>query len=144
MSGGGDTLNLDDDDATLDHYVIYLTIEDLTSLAEAHGTTIADIGLLASAAARAQTSVAGQDAYPSLQEKAAALAESICTNHPLVDGNKRLTLGAIVVFLKLNGYELDLDDSARFDLIMTIADGTIRGVQAIAARVPITPRRTPL
>ncbi len=141
-------LNDDDDDdhefATEDHYVIYLSVEDLLYLVEAQGTTVADVGLLASAAARPQTSVAGQDAYESLQEKAAALAESICRNHPLVDGNKRLTIGAIRIFLKVNGYELDLDEDARFDLIMAIADGTLRGVPAIANRMPITPRRNPL
>lgn len=134
----------DDEFATKDHFVIYLTTEDLLDLVEAHGTAVADVGLLASAAARPQTSVAGQDAYESLQEKAAALAESICTNHSLIDGNKRLTLGAIDVFLKLNGYELNLEEDDRVAFILAIADGSLRGVQAIAARMPVTPRQTPL
>lgn len=121
-----------------DEYVAYLTVEDLIDLTEAHGTAVADLGLLASAAARPQTSVAGQDAYPCLQEKAAALADSVCSNHPLVDGNKRLTLGAVVVFLSINGFRLDLDQEGKFDLIMAIATGELRGVQSIAARLPIT------
>ena len=126
-----------------DEYVTYLTVEDLIALTEAHGTKVADLGLLASAAVRPQTSVAGQDAYPSLQEKAAALADSLCSNHPLVDGNKRLTLGAVVIFLSINGFRLDLDPDGRFDLIMAIAGGELRGVRAIAARLPVTAAPTP-
>lgn len=51
---------------------------------------IRDIGLLGSAVARPQTTVFGQDAYPDLWSKAAALLQSIVNNHALIDGNKRL------------------------------------------------------
>ncbi len=123
-----------------DEYVTtYLTVEDLIDLTEAHGTTVADLGLLSSAAARPGSSVAGQDAYPPLQEKAAALADSLCSNHPMVDGNERLTLGAVVVFLSINGFRLDLDQEGKFDLIMAMARGDLRSVPAIAARLPLVP-----
>ena len=64
---------------------------------------IRDLGLLGSAAARPQATAFGQDAYPDLVTKAAALLQSIVNNHALVDGNKRLGWLAAAVFLELNG-----------------------------------------
>ena len=79
---------------------------------------------------------------PTLQAKAAALAESLCRNHALVDGNKRLTLTAVRTFLRINGFDLELDDDAKFDLIMDIASGQLRSVPAIAERMPVVRRVT--
>ena len=64
---------------------------------------IRDIGLLGSAVARPQTAVFGQDAYPNIWSKAAALLQSIVNNHALIDGNKRLGWLATAVFLEING-----------------------------------------
>ncbi len=119
----------------------FLTTEDLALICELMGYgPIADAGLLAFAAARPSTSVWGEDAYPTLVLRGAALLESICRNHALVDGNKRLGLHALTVFLDLNGYDLDLDDDGRFDLAYEVADGTLRGIEAIAARMPLRSR----
>lgn len=72
----------------------YLDLEDLLHIA---GRTlgevqVSDVGLLASAAARPQASAFGEDTYPSVYGKAAALLHSLANNDPLVDGNKRLAL----------------------------------------------------
>ncbi|HQY84972.1 MAG TPA: type II toxin-antitoxin system death-on-curing family toxin [Ilumatobacteraceae bacterium] len=64
---------------------------------------IRDIGLLGSAVARPQTAVFGQDAYPDIWSKAAALLQSIVNNPALIDGNKRLGWLATAVFLEING-----------------------------------------
>ncbi|MFZ2443392.1 MAG: type II toxin-antitoxin system death-on-curing family toxin [Ilumatobacteraceae bacterium] len=64
---------------------------------------IQDIGLLGSAVARPQTAVFGQDAYPDIWSKAAALLQSIVNNPALIDGNKRLGWLATAVFLEING-----------------------------------------
>lgn len=64
---------------------------------------IQDIGLLGSAVARPQTAVFGQDAYPDIWSKTAALLQSIVNNHALIDGNKRLGWLATAVFLEING-----------------------------------------
>ncbi|HQY16684.1 MAG TPA: type II toxin-antitoxin system death-on-curing family toxin [Ilumatobacteraceae bacterium] len=64
---------------------------------------IRDIGLLGSAVARPQTAVFGQDAYPDIWSKAAALLQSIVNNPALNDGNKRLGWLATAVFLEING-----------------------------------------
>ena len=84
----------------------FLDLVDLVALARAllgDPPPIRDIGLLGSAAARPQTSAFGEDAYPDLVTKAAALLQSIVNNHALVDGNKRLGWLATAVFLELNG-----------------------------------------
>lgn len=88
--------------------VEYLDLDDLLDLARAllgAPVPVRDIGLLGSAAARPQTTAFGQDAYPDLLTKAAALLQSIVNNHALVDGNKRLGWLATAVFLELNGVD---------------------------------------
>ncbi|MFD7500553.1 type II toxin-antitoxin system death-on-curing family toxin [Streptomyces sp. NPDC059850] len=99
----------------------YLTLPELLNLAERLGTDeVRDYGLLESALARPQASVFGQDAYPDVWQKAAALMESLARNHGLVDGNKRLAWYATWVFLHVNGHPLsadfDVDDAERFVL----------------------------
>lgn len=84
----------------------YLDLDDLIDLARTllgDPPPVRDIGLLGSAAARPQTTAFGEDAYPDLITKAAALLQSIVNNHALVDGNKRLGWLATAVFLELNG-----------------------------------------
>jgi death on curing protein len=84
----------------------YLELDDLVDLARAllgDPPPIRDIGLLGSAAARPQTTLLGEDAYPDLMTKASALLQSIVNNHALVDGNKRLGWLATAVFLEVNG-----------------------------------------
>ena len=86
--------------------VEFLDLEDLVDLARSllgDPPPIRDIGLLGSAAARPQTTAFGEDAYPDLATKAAALLQSIVNDHALVDGNKRLGWLATAVFLELNG-----------------------------------------
>jgi len=102
--------------------VEYLELDDLIDLAGmllGVPPPMRDIGLLGSAAARPQTSVFGEDAYPDLVTKAAALLQSIVNNHALVDGNKRLGWLATAVFLELNDVaatSADNDDVYEFVL----------------------------
>lgn len=105
--------------------VDYLTVEDLLDIA--HGVlpqvVVRDAGLLAAAAGRPQSSIFGQDAYPSLAEKAAALMHSLARNHALLDGNKRLAWAATRVFCLINGTDLryDVDDAEA--LVLAVAAG---------------------
>jgi death-on-curing protein len=104
----------------------YLSLEDLLDLVNALGVgPIRDLGLLDSACHRPQASLFGPEAYPALAGKAAALMHSLAGNHALVDGNKRLALLAAVVFLRINGYVLDLTDDEAFDLTMSVAAGQL-------------------
>lgn len=68
--------------------------------------------------------VYGEELYPTLTAKAAAIMHSIVTAHPLVDGNKRLGWIALVLTLDLNGVRLDVDDDEAFALTMAVADGS--------------------
>jgi death-on-curing protein len=95
------------------------------------GVAVRDPGLLAAAAGRPAAAFAGQEAYPGLQDKAAALLHSLVRNHGLVDGNKRLAWLATYVFLDLNGVVLDAPDDEAFDLVMRAAAGEV-DVPAIA------------
>lgn len=103
-----------------------LTVEDLVAIATRIGRgepRIRDLGLLQSAAVRPGTSVFGEDAYPDLATKSAALLESLVRNHALVDGNERLGWLALVLLLALNGVDLDVDDDEAYDLVIGVAEG---------------------
>lgn len=119
----------------------WLTLEDLVFLAADLGVgPVRDVGLLEAAAQRPRTTVMGEDAYPDLEFKAAALMHSIVCNHALVDGNKRLGWHAVVVFLALNGRGVTLTQDDAFDLVMAVASGELRDVGDIAARLPTQAR----
>jgi death-on-curing protein len=115
--------------------VDYLDLEDLLRLVRILGVgPVRDVGLLDSAAARPRSSAFGEDAYPTVDLKAAALLHSITNNHALVDGNKRLAWLATTVFLDLNGVAVDLSDDEAFRLVWDIA-GTTLDVGAISLRL---------
>ena len=77
---------------------VFLSTEDLLTLVTDLGVgPVRDLGLLESAAHRPTTSLWGQEAYPALELKAAALMDSLVNNHPLVD-DKRLGWLATLVF----------------------------------------------
>jgi len=107
--------------------VDYLTLEDLLEIAAGviDGVVVRDIGLLASAAARPQTTAFGEDAYAEFAGKAAALMHSLARNHALVDGNKRLAWAATRVFCLLNGRDLTLDVDAAETLVISVATGEV-------------------
>ncbi|MBA2574794.1 MAG: Fic family protein [Nocardioidaceae bacterium] len=118
----------------------HLDLEDLLRLFRALGAgPVRDIGLLDSASARPRSSAFGQDAYPTLDVKAAALLLALARNHPLVDGDKRLTWLATVVFLDLNSCGPQLTHEAACDLVMDVAEGRL-DVTQITARLRVTPR----
>lgn len=116
----------------------YLDLDDLVAAAEVavgRHPEVRDWGLLESALARPKASVFGEDAYPGLNGKAAALLHSLISNHALVDGNKRLGLVAVLLFYGMNGYELTATEDERVDLIVAIADGRLSEVEKIASHL---------
>jgi death-on-curing protein len=118
--------------------VIYLTLPELLHVAErtlGSDVPVRDHGLLESALARPQATAFGVDAYPSLDEKAAALLHSLARNHALVDGDKRLALAATIAFLGLNGRRLTLSNDEAYVLVMDVASGRLDDVSSIAERL---------
>lgn len=113
----------------------YLELGDLLVIIEravGPSTRIRDAGLLESALARPRASVFGEDAYPTLDEKAAALLASLVANHALDDGNKRLGWVALRVFYRLNDRDVRAPQDDAFELVMSVADGSLTDVGEIA------------
>lgn len=113
----------------------YLDLDDLMAaayIATGRRPEVRDWGLLESALARPRASVFGEDAYPGLDAKAAALLHSLVTNHALVDGNKRLGLVAVLLFYGMNGCDLTATEDERVELILALADGRLSDVEKIA------------
>jgi death-on-curing protein len=117
--------------------VIHLDLEDLLHIAARTlgDVQVRDVGLLESALARPRSTAFGEDAYPSIHGKAAALLHSLANNHALIDGNKRLALSATIAFLGLNGLRLTLSNDEAYDLVMAVAAGELDDVDQIAARL---------
>jgi death-on-curing protein len=113
----------------------HLTVEQALRIARAAvggPIQVRDVGLLEAAVHRPRASVLGQDAYPDLLTKTAALLHSLARNHPLVDGNKRMAWLATYVFCAKNGVELDANDDAAYELATGVASGSIDDVGEIA------------
>lgn len=87
---------------------------------------IRDINALESALAQPRQSFGGQDLYPDLATKAAALCFSLVLNHPFVDGNKRVGHASMEVFLMLNGHELRGDVNEQEQLMLQLAAGNLK------------------
>jgi death on curing protein len=104
----------------------HLDLDDLLALAVAllgDPPPVRDVGLLGAAAARPRASAFGEDAYPDVWMKAAALLHSIVTSHPLVDGNKRLGWLSCAVFLELNGIDAtEASNDDVYELVLRVAD----------------------
>lgn len=117
----------------------YLTLDDVLAAAEAHlgrPAEIGDYGLLESAVARPQASAFGEDAYPTLHEKAAALLQSLAANHALIDGNKRTAFVATALFYELNGHRVRVSaEDELFDLMIAVATRAVETAGDIARRL---------
>ena len=109
--------------------VRYLDVEDVLHLHRLEvgpEVGLRDRGLLESAVERPRQSAFGEDAYPTLAHKAAALLESLAGNHPFLDGNKRISVLASFVFLELNGFEVEASND---DVVETVLDLITRKIE---------------
>jgi death-on-curing protein len=99
----------------------YLDLEAFVNQLQRIGFKVRDLGLLDSALSRPRASLFGQDAYPSIYLKAAALMESIILNHPMIDGNKRSSWFGLNAFLLLNGLVIEADQVEAYEFVPGIA-----------------------
>jgi death-on-curing protein len=92
-----------------------------------HGgaTGLRDRGALESALARPAATFGGEDLYPDIADKAAALMHSLALNHPFVDGNKRIAAFAAIVFVESNGRECLATPDELVETTMAVAEGTM-------------------
>ena len=89
-----------------------------------HG--IRDIGLPKGAIARPFQTFGGEDLYPTMYEKAAALGESLIINHPFLDGNKRTGILAVAAFLLESGFEINSSEEELYNFTIDISTGTLK------------------
>ena len=109
----------------------YLTITEVLELHRriirqsggSHG--VRDMAALESAIAQPQQTFGGEELYPSLAHKAAAIGFSLIQNHPFIDGNKRIGHAALEVTLVLNGFELIADVDEQERIVLAVASGTL-------------------
>jgi len=105
----------------------YLSIAEVLDLherllAESGGASgVRDLGALESAVAQPHATFGGQDLYPDLIAKAAALCYSLVMNHAFVDGNKRIGHAAMETFLVLNGHEIQCDVDGQEKVVLQLA-----------------------
>ncbi|UFU02729.1 Fic family protein [Ruania suaedae] len=118
--------------------MIFLTVPELLHVAEralGAAAPVRDLGMVQAAAARPQATAFGEDAYPSLEEKAAALLHSLARNRALIDGNKRLALAGTLAFLGVNGRRLTLTHDEAYEFVMRISAGDLEEIADIAERI---------
>jgi death-on-curing protein len=99
---------------------------------------VRDLVLLEAAVARPAASAFGEDAYPTLREKTAALFHSIARNHPFTDGNKRTAAVAVIFMFAVNGFRITWDPAEALAMIVAVAENR-RSMAELAAWFPITP-----
>jgi death-on-curing protein len=113
----------------------YLSLQEVISLhslliAQSGGSPgLRDRGALESAIAQPEASFGGEELYPDLASKAAALGHSLIQNHAFVDGNKRIGHGAMEVFLLLNGHEIDASVDDQEKIIIDVASGKVSRIE---------------
>lgn len=111
--------------------ILYLSVEQILLLHQAQlekfggGSGLRDRGGLESAAARPAMTFGGEDLYPDVAAKTAALMHSLVMNHPFVDGNKRVGAAAAEVFVLLNGWRLEATDAEFEEMTLTVARGEL-------------------
>lgn len=86
---------------------------------------IRDEGLLESALAQPQATFGGELLHPTIHEQAAAYLFHLSKNHPFIDGNKRTAFAAMLAFLSLNGYQLNLSEDEAYALVLQVAQGEL-------------------
>lgn len=89
------------------------------------GKGIRDASGLESAINRPYQTFGGQDLYPTALEKAAALFESIISNHPFVDGNKRTAYVLMRLLLNAESIELTASQQEKYDFVIRAAQGEL-------------------
>lgn len=110
----------------------YLELEDALQQIAAVGFYVKDLGLLDSALARPKTTLFGEDAYPTLELKAAAMVHSIIKNQAMVDGNKRTSWFMLSSFLYINGYFIEMTADEGMEFTLGIATDKLSLAEAAA------------
>lgn len=102
--------------------ILAIHYDQINNYGGSHG--IRDLSLLESAIHRPQASFMGEDIYPSIFDKAAALIHSLVLNHPFLDGNKRTSIVAGAGFLHFNGWKLKVSQNELEEVSLNVESKT--------------------
>ena len=105
---------------------IILRLHDLSIINYGGSQGIRDQGLMESAIARPYQTFGGEDLYPTVFEKAAALTESIIINHPFIDGNKRTGFLAMLIILEIGNLKITASNDTTYNFTIQISTGEIK------------------
>jgi len=111
--------------------IVYLSVDQVRALyrglVEEFGGSagLRDRSGLEAAVARPAMTFDGEDLYPDLATKAAALMHSLVLNHPFMDGNKRVGVHAAEFFIERNGHALEADDGELERMTLAVAEGRV-------------------
>lgn len=128
--------------------VIFLTLDEVLALhadqIERYGgrSGIRDVGLLQSALAMPMATFGGKFLHADLCEMAAAYLFHLVRDHPFIDGNKRVGLMAMLVFLGLNRLRLRADPDRLADLVLGVAAGRVGKAEVAVFVKRHVPRRS--
>jgi death-on-curing protein len=86
---------------------------------------IRDRGTLESAIGRPFQTFDGKDLYPNPVDKAAAIFQSIISNHPFVDGNKRTAYVLMRLILKENKLDIHVGQDEKYEFVIKAAKGEL-------------------
>jgi death-on-curing protein len=92
---------------------------------------VRDRNLLSSAIYMPESNFDGKYLHETVPAMAAAYTFHICQNHPFIDGNKRAALASSLVFLDINGYELNCKNETLYNEVMDVAKGEIKKEELI-------------
>ena len=110
---------------------LFLTLDEVLSLHEEQirifggSSGVRDITLLESALGTPSATFDGQFLHQSIFEMAAAYLFSLCKNHPFIDGNKRTATASALVFLEMNGVDIDAAEQVFYELVIGVAEGRV-------------------
>lgn len=110
---------------------LFLTLDEVLSIHAEQirlfggSSGIRDVGLLQPAMGSVEATFGGAFLHETMNSMAAGYLYGICRSRPFIDGNKRTAVGAALVFLELNGVEVDAGEDAFYDLVIGIAEGRV-------------------
>ncbi|MEO6731206.1 MAG: type II toxin-antitoxin system death-on-curing family toxin [Ferruginibacter sp.] len=110
---------------------IVLRLHELSIMKYGGSMGIRDEDLLESAIARPYQTFGGEDLYPTVCERAAAIAESIIINHPFIDGNKRTAFLVMLAILETGKIEINNSNNDIYTFVIQISTGEVRFDQIV-------------
>ena len=116
--------------------ILYIHSDQIENYGGTHG--VRDLNLLASAVSQPEQSFGGEFLHPDVFSMAAAYLFHLCQNHPFIDGNKRTALASSLVFLEINGEEIEDPGDSLYALTIKVANGELNKGQIAAALQKLT------